>query len=74
MINTEKIREVMKANRWTSQSLADAAGLSRQSVWAMLEGRNVPKIENLQKICTVLNLEITAVLLNGDAEPEQAAA
>lgn len=40
-----RVRELREARRWTQQQLAEASGVSRQSINSIERGRYVPSLE-----------------------------
>lgn len=64
MLKTEQVSEVfakrldmaMRAKGYTRSSLARAAGLSHQSIYAYLEERRLPRLDFLVAICEVLGV------------------
>lgn len=55
----EKIYELRKSKGMSQEELADKLGVSRQSIYAWESGKSLPDIENLYKICQVLETQLS---------------
>jgi predicted NACHT family NTPase len=56
------IRAVMKRNAWTQTEVCKDAGFARSTLNQILKGQSV-KLENLEELCHVLELEVGQVLV-----------
>jgi transcriptional regulator with XRE-family HTH domain len=73
ILNLEKVRQLMKADRWNSRSLALAAGLPQATVWRTVRGNTAPSLETLSKIARVLKVRIADLLIETVTEERKAA-
>lgn len=55
---SEKLFEYRKSKGLSQEVLAEKIGVSRQSIYAWESGKSLPDIENLYRLCEIL--EITA--------------
>ena len=58
----EKVRELRKARGWLQQDLADRAGVSRQTVVNLENGRHVPEVATLAKLAGALEAPLPELL------------
>ena len=63
MIDTVKLNKLLKARQWTDFDLSLAARVPQATVYRMRKGRTVPRVDNLQRICKALDVEISQILL-----------
>ena len=61
---SEKLYELRKNKKMSQEELAEKIGVSRQSVYAWENGKSIPDIENLSKLCQILDVK-TEDLTNG---------
>ena len=60
----EKLLEFRKNKGLSQEELAEKIGVSRQSIYAWESGKSVPDIENMSKLCQILEIK-TNDLTNG---------
>jgi len=60
---TNSIVELRKAKKITQQELADAIGMTRQTIVAIEKGKYSPSLEAAFKIAMTLEAEITEVFV-----------
>lgn len=60
----EKLFEFRKNKNLSQEELAEKIGVSRQSIYAWESGKSVPDIENMSKLCQILDIR-TDELTNG---------
>ena len=60
----EKLFEFRKNKKLSQEELAEKIGVSRQSIYAWESGKSVPDIENMSKLCQILEIK-TSDLTNG---------
>ena len=58
----DKVRELRKARGWLQQDLADRAGVSRQTVVNLENGRHVPEVATLVKLADALEAPLPELL------------
>ena len=58
----DRVRELRKARGWLQQELADRAGVSRQTVVNLENGRHVPEVATLAKIARALKVPLPELL------------
>ena len=73
MLDLQKLNELIKSGRWTSRSLALAAGVGQASVWRTMQGKTSPSLETLAKICGVLKVPVSELIVEGGPEIKRAA-
>ena len=73
MLNVEKLNELMKTGRWSSRSLALAAGVGQASVWRTIRGETSPSLSTLSKICAVLKVPVRELLIEDEPRIKKAA-
>ncbi len=57
------IQELRKAKKLTQQELADAIGMTRQTIVAIEKGKYSPSLEAAFKISMTLDVELTQVFI-----------
>lgn len=62
-----KIEKLRKKKGWSQEELADAVGVSRQSVFKWESGVNTPDIDKMKKLVSIFNVSYD-VLLNDNIE------
>jgi transcriptional regulator with XRE-family HTH domain len=73
MLDLKKLDELMKAGRWSSRSLALAAGVAQASVWRTVRGQTSPSLDTLAKICSVLEVPVRDLIVERETEAKRAA-
>ena len=73
MLDLQKLNELIKSGRWTSRSLALAAGVGQASVWRTMQGKTSPSLETLAKICGVLKVPVSELIVEGGQQIKRAA-
>lgn len=69
--NSEKLYEFRKMKGMSQEEFAEKVGVSRQSIYAWESGKSIPDIENLYKMCQVLEIktnELTNFYTEGKEE------
>lgn len=61
-MSTHSLRMARQQKRMTLQEVADALGVSRQSVWAWEHGKSVPSGEHAVALSRLLDLSVDAIL------------
>lgn len=61
MNTIEKIKKMRRARNMSQQTLADAAGIARQSYGRIESGKNSPSIDTIERIVLALDCEIQIV-------------
>lgn len=54
-----QIRRYRAAKGWSMEELAEATGLSKQSVWLIETGQSQPRRKNLARIAKALEVDVT---------------
>jgi DNA-binding Xre family transcriptional regulator len=62
-IDLEKLNRLIKDGRWNPRSLARETGLAHASIWRTLRGQTSPNVDTLAKICAVLEVRVSDVLV-----------
>ena len=73
MLDLEKLNELIKSGRWTSRSLALAAGIGQASVWRTMQGKTSPSLDTLSKICGVLEVPVSELIVESRPAVKKAA-
>jgi transcriptional regulator with XRE-family HTH domain len=58
----EKIKEILKANSWSQQKLADMMEVTQQTVSRWIKGRRQPDFDTLLRLCYILKEEPNELL------------
>lgn len=66
-----RLRELRAERGWSQQHLADALGVSRQSVNAIETGRYDPSLPLAFRIADVFDLPIEAIFINPSKDTDQ---
>ena len=56
-LDTEKLKREMAVRFYSGAKLAEATGITRQSIYRILRGDNQPKPENFKAICEALDVD-----------------
>jgi transcriptional regulator with XRE-family HTH domain len=62
-LDREKLTRLIEEGDWTPRRLALATGLAHASIWRTLQGRTTPNLDTLAKICAVLRVRVSEVLV-----------
>ena len=73
MLNVKKLNKLMKTHRWNSRSLALAAGLPQATVWRTVRGETSPSLSTLSKMCRVLKVRVSDLIIEDPVDYKQAA-
>lgn len=63
-----KIRKLIEEKGMTHQEIADAIGVSRQTISNWVSGNKTPRMDKFDKICEVLGVERGAILSDSTIE------
>jgi putative transcriptional regulator len=69
-----RIRELRAVKRWSQADLADALGVSRQTINALETGKYDPSLPLAFKIARVFEQPIEQIFSEGNAAPSELAA
>lgn len=63
-LDTNKIAEHAKLNRWSAAAIAEKTGISAATVLNVLKGENTPSATNLKAICDTIGLSVEDVFIS----------
>lgn len=55
----KKLDALAEAKGWTRRDLADRAGITTVSLWALCVGKSKPKFETICKLADALGVQVT---------------
>lgn len=68
----QKIKQVLKRNKWTRESLGIKASCSRQTIWTLLKGKAID-FDTFMEICSQLELNSEEIAeAESEEEPQEA--
>lgn len=59
---SKKIAEAIRQSGITQQELASKIGVTQQQISSYLHGKNLPALDALSRLCTVLDLDANEIL------------
>ena len=63
----KRVRSLRRTKNMTQERLAEAAGLSLQSIGEIERGRGNPTLINIERLATALNVDLMSLFDLGDA-------
>lgn len=71
VVRSENVKSALALNGWTQKQLAEAVGVSAQSVTNWLKGDDFPRPDKLLRLATTLKLRLTDLVQTGVPANEQ---
>lgn len=59
---SKKIAEAIRQSGITQQELASKIGVTQQQISSYLHGKNLPALDTLSRLCSVLDLDANEIL------------
>ena len=59
---SKNLAEAIKQSGFTQKTIAEKVGVKQQQISSYVQGKNLPALDTLSRLCTVLDLDANEIL------------